>query len=609
MVVGMREIWERMSLRRKVPLIFCGLLFVTIVTVGAVLLLYYNNVFKEYFRKSFDVMIRANAGSVGEILDGMVTSVNMVNDNEEAYITNDAKNMQSLIYLIVNTVPALDGSNLLEIRDGILSGRNSLDQLLYRASSYGLVVRDVFPMSRYFREWKSCGQSNLYCDQGLEGVEWYEETMKRKGEVYWFTQEDVPNHLFMAKQLTYRYYNRTLNEYEVRELGAMYAGIDMTSMEIWMDLSEMPENVEIVILDDRRGILYFNREDVELLKEDKLDTVLEHAGESAAFYDDGTGGEFLLQKNEVAHELYLLTAIPADTIERKSLEMLSVLLALLVVALVAGMILISIVSRSVTMPIKHLTEQMRLGIVELVEDEASGQNEIGILYQGYNQMQRKMQEMLRDVWESAQQQKEAELRALQAQINPHFIYNTMGTISCEALLRGEDVIAKQLNMLANIMRYSTKEPDSLVPLRKEIQIIRQYAAIQLLSREGRLEFTYDIDPACEEILIPKLMIQPLVENAIIHGIDSSREDGSVHICARMEEGKVVIMVADNGVGGNMAKINQYIHGEQDSNKVCDSIGVRNVYERICGVYGENGSLMYQRAGERTEVVITITMGT
>ena len=117
--------------------------------------IYYNNVFKEYFRKSFDVMIRANAGSVGEVLDGLVTSVNMVNDNEEAFITNDTQNMQSLAYLIVNTVPAQDGSNLLSIRDGIWLGGKNLEQLLYRASSYGLVVRNVFPMSRYFKEWHS----------------------------------------------------------------------------------------------------------------------------------------------------------------------------------------------------------------------------------------------------------------------------------------------------------------------------------------------------------------------------------------------------------------------------------------------------------------------
>lgn len=599
--------WERISLRKKVPFMFCALLLAVIGIMGGTLLLYYHRAFQEYFRKSFNVMITANAHSMEEVLDSMAVAINLVNDNEEAYITSSEKNMQPLANLVVNTAPAPDGSNLSYIRRELRMARRNLEQQFHRASSYGLIVKDTFPLSRYFGRWTDFGRRGIFDDEGME-EDWYLEVLGRDGALLWFTRQEAPNQLFVAKRLKYRYYNRNFNEYDIRDLGVMYAGIDLTSMDTWMDLSEMPEKVEIVILDARGNILYSNRADAQLLNEDNVEAAMANAAENAVFYDNGKKGRYLLQGNEMAQGLYLLTAIPADVIDRMSLEMLSVLLLLLAAALVSGMILIGLVSRSVTRPIIRLAEQMRSGIPEPVE-EAPGMNEINILYQGYNQMQRKIQEMIKDVWESAERRKEAELRTLQAQINPHFIYNTMGTISCEALLRGEDVIAKQLNMLASIMRYSTKNPDSLVPLRKEIQIIRQYADIQKLSRGGNMTFTYAIDPECEDILIPKLMIQPLVENAVIHGIDSARESGRIRIYAGVEDENVVIVVADNGVGGDMKAINRYIRGEQSLDNDHDSMGVRNVYERICGVYGENGSLTYRRAGEDTEAVVTITVKT
>ncbi|WP_251205789.1 cache domain-containing sensor histidine kinase [Acetatifactor aquisgranensis] len=602
----MSKLWESISLRKKVPLVFCTLLFVVIATMGATLFLYYHRAFQEYFRKSFNVMITANAHSVEEVLGSMVMAVDMVNDNEEAFITSDSKNMQSLANLIVNTVPKQDGSNLVYIKGELAMAKNNLAQQFYRASSYGLIVKDTYPLAQYFGRWSGFGRKGIFDDEGME-EDWYKETLEKDGELFWFTRQEAPNQLFMAKRLKYRYYNRNLNEYDIRDLGVMYAGLDLTSMDTWMDLSEMPEKVEIVILDAQGDILYSNREDAELLNKDNIGTAMENAAEDAAFYGDGKRGRYLLQGNEMAQGLYLLTAIPADVIDRMSLEMLSVLLLLLVAAVVTGMILVGIVSRSVTRPIIRLAGQMKLGITEPVEDEAPGGNEIRILYQGYNQMQKKIQEMIKDVWENAERRKEAELKTLQAQINPHFIYNTMGTISCEALLRGEDIIAKQLNMLASIMRYSTKNPDSLVPLRKEIQIIRQYADIQKLSRGVNMTFTYEIDPACEDILIPKLMIQPLVENAVIHGIDYTRKDGNIRISAKIEDESVVVAVADNGVGGDMEAINRYTRGEQSLDNDHDSLGVRNVYERICGVYGENGSLVYRRVGEDTEAVVTIMM--
>ena len=183
---------------------------------------------------------------------------------------------------------------------------------------------------------------------------------------------------------------------------------------------------------------------------------------------------------------------------------------------------------------------------------------------------------------------------MQAQINPHFVYNTLGTISCHALLSGQEAIAKQLNMLVQIMRYNTREPNGLVPLEKEIGIIRQYAQLQEMSGGGTVRFVYSIAPECATVLIPKLIIQPLVENCIIHGFDSVREDGRIEICAEMAgQGEIRISVTDNGQGGDMDAVNRYIHEEGAPDGAHDSLGVKNVYDRLRRVYGPAGGLQYR----------------
>ena len=169
-------------------------------------------------------------------------------------------------------------------------------------------------------------------------------------------------------------------------------------------------------------------------------------------------------------------------------------------------------------------------------------------------------------------------------------------MSCHALLCGQEAIAKQLNRLVQIMRYNTREPNGLVPLEKEIGIIRQYEELQKMSGGGTVQFVYSIAPECSAVLIPKLIIQPLVENCIIHGFDSVQEDGRIEICAEMAgAGEIQISVTDNGRGGDMEAVNRYIHGEGPADSAHDSLGVKNVYDRIRRVYGPAASFLPQAA--------------
>jgi two-component system sensor histidine kinase YesM len=603
----MRKFWQNISIQKKVPIVFGILLFVMITSIGICLFLYYHNTFQQYFKKSFKIAITTNANAVGEMLGNAERSVNLVNDNDKAYVTANTKNIQPIAGMIINSSSFDNSVDLRGMLDELEENRVSLGNIFNSASRYGIIVPGNYPISRYFKRWYGYGQNDFFCDVGMEQYDWYMQTLKKDGDTYWFTTDECPNQLFMAKLLKYQYYTAA-DGYSIRNLAIIYVGVDLKRLEEQLDIGDMPEKTHIYIVEQSGTVLYSNQKEITEQEENMIADMLQNGMESEAFYNEYTDGEYLLQKNEVADNIYMLTSIPVNDINQMSLHMLNMLFILLLIGLVIGMLFVGILSKAVVKPIMRLAKQMSLGILEQIDETGVPQNEIGVLYQGYNEMQNKIQEMLENAWESAEKQKEAELRALQAQINPHFIYNTMGTIGCEALLHGQDTIAEQLNILASIMRYSTKNPDSLVPLKAEIQFIRQYQEIQKLSHGDDIIFTFHIAASCDDVLVPKLMIQPLVENAIIHGIDLTEEGGTVDVSADIEENNLVIIVSDDGRVQDIDVINQYIHGQAEQEKQKDSLGLKNVYERITRVYGKKGNLLYAKSPEgKTQAVIMIQL--
>lgn len=586
----MKKAYRDMGLRKKMSMLFCGLLLLLILAAGIFLSGYYHNVFRQYFQRNFSMAITTNANGIREIFHSVGNAMDVVCDNGNAYITDDRKNVSTIAETVIFTNPREEGFNFRTMVEERNVCEAMLEVLFYPADVYALLVSAEYPMAVYLKKWDDF-ESGLYRDTGLGDLGWYAETMERGGESYWFVDPAADGKLFMAKLLRYQYF--TWREgYEVKDLGVMVAGIDFAEIENRIDMSGMPERAQLAILDEKGNVLYANQGMEGLLSAESLVSVWKSMGRDTD-YCGYQGKQYLVQKDRVAQGMELLTVIPADDINRMSLQMLWILPVLLAVAFLVGIFFITLLSRTITAPIVRLAGQMERGLVEPVEERNLRNDEIGILYRGYNRMQEKIRQMLRDVWESAEKQKNAELQLLQAQINPHFVYNTLGTVSCHALLCGQEAIAKQLNRLVQIMRYNTREPNGLVPLEKEIGIIRQYEELQKMSGGGTVQFVYSIAPECNAVLIPKLIIQPLVENCIIHGFDSVREDGRIEICAEMAgQGEIQISVTDNGRGGDMEAVNRYIHGEGPADNAHDSLGVKNVYDRIQRVYGSAGGLEY-----------------
>lgn len=272
-----------------------------------------------------------------------------------------------------------------------------------------------------------------------------------------------------------------------------------------------------------------------------------------------------------------------------------------ILALVLGMIISLLLAWSVTQPLKQLSEEMgRIKSGNLDSKiESKRKDEVGILIDSYNYMIGEIKRLVNEVYEEKMAQKTAEIKALQAQINPHFLYNTLDTVNWMLLDRGEDDISDIILNLGDLMKYSISGSNNLVPLREEIKYVRSYLEIQKCRMEDRLDYSISVADNCIECKCPKLLLQPIVENAIKHGIEPLARGGRIEIEAFLGRGGLNILLKDNGKGMEEEEIENIISGNAN-------IGLNNVMKRIKLLYGQEYGLHIQsQKNEGTEVDLSI----
>lgn len=277
------------------------------------------------------------------------------------------------------------------------------------------------------------------------------------------------------------------------------------------------------------------------------------------------------------------------------------------------------VSKSFSNPIMQLQSYMKEvenGDFD-VRVEVKNQDEIGDLASSFDKMVKETKTLIQDVYQSEIYQKEAELNALQAQINPHFLYNTLQTIDMIAEAEGMDHISDACQALSKIFRYSINRGQEFVLLSEELNHIRNYMIIQKLRYSKRINMQYDISEKCERLYIVKLLVQPLVENSIIHGLENSIGVCTVIVRAYEKESNLIIEVEDDGDGieeQKLSDLNQNLK-EYSKNKIVHdisyddghrSIGLENTNARIKLYFGdEYGITIRSIQGEGTIVALKL----
>ena len=261
----------------------------------------------------------------------------------------------------------------------------------------------------------------------------------------------------------------------------------------------------------------------------------------------------------------------------------------------AALLLASIYfSRRLTRPIHNMMEQMSQleGGNFDIELPVESEDEIGVLSQRFNQMSRELKNYINQSYVAQIKQNEAELTALKSQIYPHFLYNTLEIIRMTALESNDVRVSKMIEALSEQIHYLIGPVKDMVPLEKEINIIRKYVYLLNCRIAGKVILSVEA-PGSADIAVPRLILQPIVENAYVHGIKPKNGRGSILIEAARREDRLEISVMDNGIGmeeETLKRLRSLLDGEEPGVKNeynWQSIGLKNVHDRVRYLYGES----------------------
>ncbi|NLW10739.1 MAG: sensor histidine kinase [Clostridiaceae bacterium] len=275
---------------------------------------------------------------------------------------------------------------------------------------------------------------------------------------------------------------------------------------------------------------------------------------------------------------------------------------------VFSLLLAMIASRFFTRPIMQLAQSMR-GVEKgdlSIRVKKLRKDELGQLGTSFNYMIAEMNQLIDRLILKERQKKEIEMEVLRAQINPHFLYNTLNTISWMAKIRGAENISEAIAALIKLLRVSINLGKDNITLDEEIEYVKNYCLIQQLRFNNHFEISYDIEAKAKACTIPKLILQPIVENSLIYG--SEQHSGNylcISICARLINSDLEIVVTDNGPGIDSKRL-ETIFAEDPSVDRLSKVGLNNVHQRIQLNYGaEYGLAIESKPGEGTEVIIHV----
>ncbi|GFZ96074.1 histidine kinase [Paenibacillus marchantiophytorum] len=277
------------------------------------------------------------------------------------------------------------------------------------------------------------------------------------------------------------------------------------------------------------------------------------------------------------------------------------------IALIIALGISILLSITLTRPIKVLEAHMKQ--VEKgnfnIRVDVEGANEISKLSRTFNLMIGKIKELMSQTLEDQEVKRISELKALQAQIQPHFLYNTLDSIIWMAEMGKVDEVVTMTSALSKLLRSSISKGEELIPIAVELQHIENYLTIQSIRYRNKFTYAIEVDPDIQNRRILKIILQPLVENAIYHGIKHSPERGHIHITGRRLDGMIELKVLDNGVGMSEEQLKTLMlkTRQAESGK---GFGLHNVNHRIQLYFGEHYGLQFESEQEEgTSVTVRI----
>ncbi|WP_026562647.1 histidine kinase [Bacillus sp. J37] len=429
---------------------------------------------------------------------------------------------------------------------------------------------------------------------------WYHSAERANGLIGWFyiPDETRNDQEYLSLVRNIKYSNYKTNAVLV---------INIRNDYLYEILSQ--EQSPMMVVDENNNIVVSNRKEYigkKLLGTVESEIPLDGATGSYNGKLDGEDAEVLIDTlltDDSQNELKFVSVIPNKVIMADADRFVKHGLLVMGISLIVALFLITFFTKILSNRIITLNRQIkRVGEGNLdAVIHVQGSDEIGLLSNQINKMVTNIKELIDEVEKVhieknilEKRQQEIKLKMMASQINPHFLFNALESIRMKAHIKGEKEIASVVKVLGKLMRKSISVTGEMVPLKHEIDLIKCYLDIQKFRYGDRLDYQLKIDPKSEQILINPLIIQPLVENAVIHGLENKEKDGKVIVEAKVNEHSLTVCVLDNGVGMSEEKlrsIKETLKNVDDNRE--NRIGLLNVHQRLSLTFGEQSGLQIE----------------
>lgn len=451
--------------------------------------------------------------------------------------------------------------------------------------------------------------ANHLLSNGKEIIVSEEEAVIKKAEeaagrcVYYNVADDT-GLIYIAKQIK--------DSLTMKPLGILRASIRVSYLEKMTKATQDSFTAEIILLDgDNQIILKSMDYDISELT-GKFSSVSGNFlyniknQNYCCVYQKGTDTDFIL-----------VGMAPMSFLSKTARELQKTTIILLAISVVVCVFLTSVLARGISGPIECTSNAMKkfAGGDFTVRLPEGRTDEIGEMNSVFNHTIEEVETLLKKLVEMEIANKDIEFQALQAQINPHFLYNVLDTINWMARKKGEENICHMIMAISNLMRESISNKKSIVTIQDEMRYVQDYIYIQETRYGDKFTSYIEMDEELKDVMLPKMTIQTLVENAVVHGVENATWDCFLYIRAECKDNMAVIIIKDNGVGMSKKQLDSLLDPQMsgkeqkaEDGKTHTNLGVYAIRKRLDYVYGGKADIcILSEEGKGTEITLKIPL--
>lgn len=435
--------------------------------------------------------------------------------------------------------------------------------------------------------------------------DWYKKAEDYKGKVVWSSSYELEHQLNQPSHKVISLFRQIIDIDQNAPIGMLRISISEDMLfEVQKNL--LAGSNSSFYLVDGDGIILSHQKKEKLGKHFDYSEIIHKLKNDEVFYSNRVNDELYEYIHKVkGYNYYLIGMFPAKEVSYETKPIGNLILFTLIGCSIFVICFAYIMYVSITRPIRILISKMNeveKGCFDVVA-LSNSENEIGGLFHHFNSMVAKIKLLIRDLYEVELKEREAELKALQEQINPHFLYNTLDTIRWTARKNRDFEVSEYIEILSSILRHNLNNGQWETDIGQEVAHLKDYIFLQKKRYGDKLEVKINIEPELYSYKIVKLVLQPIVENSITYGFDANLGHGSITVEGERQGENIVLQIIDDGVGADEEQIKQIINSKAETKKI---YALKNINERIKLHYGNDYGIDFNseiNKGTKVSIVI------